>query len=136
MTVALKNKLRKALKDRPGLLAAYVIGSFASANVGQESDFDLAVAVDNKNKTTADDIYKLIQPVSFPKDLDLSVVDLSSSPLFLYQIVSKGEKLDVGQEKQAVDFESRVLDNYYDTEHLRKIYYSSLKDKFPRYARR
>lgn len=134
MMAALKIQLQQALKDKPGILAVYVIGSFASANVSQESDFDLAVAVENKNKIAADDIYKLIQPISFPKDLDLSVVDLSSSPLFLYQIVSKGEKLDLGREKQAIDFESRVLDNYYDTQHLRKIYYSSLKDKFSGYA--
>ena len=135
MTTTLKTQIQKALKDKPGIIAAYVVGSFASANTSKESDFDLAVVVENKNKTTENDVYNLIRSISFPKDLDLSVVDSSSSPLFLYQIISKGEKIDIGQGKQAVDFEPRVLDNYYDNKHIRDIYYSQLKDKFPKVKR-
>lgn len=134
MIKTIKGELQKSFKNKPAILAAYFIGSFASANTNKESDFDLAVVVDGKNKTTVDDVYKLIQTIAFPRNLDLSVVDLSSSPLFLYQIISRGERVYVGDEKQAINFESRVLDKYYDTRHLREIYYLYLKDKFPSYA--
>ena len=34
----------------------------------------------------------------------------------------------------SIDFEAKVLDKYYDTQHIRLIYYSYLKDKFPKHA--
>ena len=71
-----------------------------------------------------------IKTIDFPKDLDLSVVDKNSSPLFLFQIVSTGQCIYQSSEKEKVSFEAFTLGNYYDTAHLRKIYYSYLKDKF------
>ena len=121
------DQLKKSFKNKPGVVATYLIGSFASSNTSKESDFDLAVIVEDKKKTTLDDVYKLIQSISFPADPDLS-------PLFLYQIISRGKRLYARAEKKVIDFEAKVLDKYYDTQHIRLIYYSYLKDKFPKHA--
>lgn len=124
-------RIKQLLSKEPKIQLAYVLGSVVSGRVRADSDFDLAVIVDDKSKIDYFKIRSLVFPIKFPKDLDLSVVDKSSSPLFLFQIVSKGECIYQKSEQERVSFEVFVLKNYYDTAHMRKIYYSYLKDKFP-----
>lgn len=128
-------QLQQAFGKNPHIVAAYIIGSVVSGKINRESDFDLAVVVDSKNHIKEDDIYSLINKISFPRDLDLSVVDKSSSPLFLFQTIKTGECIYERSEKDKARFEAFVLHNYYDTAHIRNIYYSYLKDKFA-YANR
>lgn len=109
-------------------MAAYVVGSMVSGRETKESDFDLVVVVDNKNLLDENRVYELVKPVSFPKNLDLSVVDQSSSPLFLFQVISKGKR--IYESGNTATFEAFALHNYYDTQHLRDIYFESLKNKF------
>lgn len=124
------SQIQKALQKEPGILAAYVIGSQMGGKARQESDFDLAVVVENKKLLNEDKIYELIRHLDFPKDLDLSVVDRSSSPLFLFQIISHGQKIYFQDLSKTASFEAFVLHHYYDTQHLRDIYYQGLKHKF------
>ena len=114
----------------PNILAVYLFGSLLKGNAGPESDFDLAVVVDKKKPDSEDTIYELIKDIQFPKNLDLSVVDRASSPLFLFQIVGKGERIYERNRGDMVKFETFVLHNYYDTVHLRAIYAGHLKKKF------
>lgn len=125
-----QEQLQQAFGKNPRIVAAYVFGSFVSGKVNKESDFDLAVVVDNKKYVSVNDVYSLIHKISFPGDLDLSVVEKSSSPLFLFQIIKTGECIYKRSEKERGKFEAFVLHNYYDTAHIRNIYYSYLKDKF------
>lgn len=124
------SQIQKSLQKEPGILVAYVIGSQVTEKTRRESDFDLAVAVENKKLLNEDKIYELIRHLNFPRDLDLSVVDRSSSPLFLFQIISHGQKIYSPDPSKTASFEAFVLHYYYDTQHLRDIYYQGLKHKF------
>ena len=130
----LYTQIKKALKNYPQVSAAYVIGSSVSKRLTKESDFDLAVVVQNRKTVSDDKVYGLIEHVKFPRNLDLSVVDKSSSPIFLYQVITKGERIYEKKKSGAATFEAFVLHNYYDTSHLRNIYEKRLKEKVASYA--
>lgn len=130
ITNELVTKIKQALEKEPQIIGAYVVGSVVGGRETAESDFDLAVIVNNKKLLDENKIYDLVKDINFPKNLDLSVVDQSSSPLFLFQIISKGQRIYEKNNNQVVAFETFVLHNYYDTQHLRNIYYESLKPKF------
>ncbi len=125
------SKIADALSKASQVKLVYVLGSAVSGRMRNDSDFDLAAVVDNKDQVDFNDVYSLLSQISFPKDLDLSLVDKGSSPLFLYQIISTGECIYQNSKDTKVSFEAFVLKNYYDNAHIRKIYYSYLKDKFP-----
>ncbi|MEK9183651.1 MAG: nucleotidyltransferase domain-containing protein [Patescibacteria group bacterium] len=129
ITEELVTKIKQALENETQIVAAYVVGSIISKRETTESDFDLAIVVDKKRESDTDKIYDLVRDISFPKDLDLSVVDQSSSPLFLFQII-KGQRIYERNNTDAMAFEAFALHNYYDTQHIRDIYYESLKNKF------
>lgn len=126
----LVTQIREALSKEPKVKLAYVLGSVVSGRSVKESDFDLCLVVDDQSKVDYGDIYRLISHIQFPKDLDLSIVDKNSSPLFLFQIVSTGKCVFQKADQEKISFEAFVLKNYYDTAHLRNIYYSYLKEKF------
>lgn len=130
MQDTLYSEISTALAKEPQVIAVYVIGSTVSGNSTSGSDFDLAVIVKNRTKVSDDRIYDLLQDISFPRNLDLSVVDKSFSPLFLFQIISKGKRIYEKSDKSAADFESFVMHNYYDTQHIRNIYFGGLANKF------
>jgi len=120
-------QIQKQIQKQPEVLAVYCFGSFSKRKITKESDLDLAFVM--SKTTTPDKIYNLIREISFPKDIDVSVVNKSSSPLFLYEIIS-GKRLYTTNEMVAEGFEAYVLKNYYDNAHIRNIYYHYLKDKF------
>lgn len=125
------SQLGVSFSKEPKIKLAYILGSVVSERAKSDSDFDLAVVVENKHQIDFHDVYSLISSISFPKDLDLSVVDKNSSPLFLFQMISTGKCFYQKDEKIRISFEADVLRNYYDSAHLRNIYYSYLKDRFP-----
>lgn len=128
-------QIKQALSKESKIELAYVLGSVVSGRARVDSDFDLAVVVDDVSKIDYKHVYNLISHISFPKDLDLSIVDRSFSPLFLFQIINTGECIYQTSEKNKTLFEAFALKNYYDTAHMRKIYYSYLKNKFPYVSR-
>lgn len=122
----------KALKKEPGILAAYFFGSYISGYSREGSDLDIAVVVKDKMLASEEGVYGLIKGIELPYDLDLSVVDEKSSPLFLFEIVSHGQRVYSANDLEVLAFEASALNRYYDTRHLRKIYLSYLKEKFSR----
>lgn len=126
----LLEQIKETVKKDQNILGVYFFGSLLKGYANRESDFDLAVVVDKKKPDSEDSIYKLIKDIQFPKNLDLSVVDSTSSPLFLFQVISKGQRIYERKRNEMVQFETFVLHNYYDTIHLRAIYAEHLKDKF------
>jgi len=122
--------IQNSLAKDPKINLAYILGSAVSGRTRADSDFDLAIVVDDKGRVEYEKIYKLIYHINFPKNLDLSIVDENSSPLFLFQIVSGGKCVYQKSERFRASFEAFVSRNYYDNAHLRKIYYSYLKEKF------
>ena len=130
----LLEQIRLALRSEPEVLAGYIIGSTVTGLTKSDSDFDLVVVVKNTKLIDADKVYKIVGHLPFPKDLDLSVVDKTSSPLFLFQIVSQGKRIYVPDQAKIHQFEAFAMHNYYDTAHLRNIYEQALKQKFTAYA--
>ncbi|MDO8498476.1 MAG: nucleotidyltransferase domain-containing protein [bacterium] len=127
---SLISQIKKVLSKESRIKLAYVIGSVISGRVKPGSDFDLAVVVDDITKVSYDQIYQLVSSLNFPKDLDLSIVDNESSPLFLFQITSTGKCIYEKSSAEKGLFEEYVMKNYYDTAHLRNIYSSYLKERF------
>lgn len=126
----LVTQIKQALSQEPKIKLAYVLGSVVSGRERADSDFDLAVIVDDMAEISYNQIYKLVSHLSFPKNLDLSIVDKNSSPLFLFQITSTGNCVYKRSDNEKVSFESFVMKNYYDSAHLRNIYSAYLKERF------
>lgn len=127
----LTSQIQQSLSKEPKVISAYILGSYVSGKTTSSSDFDLAIVLENKTKLSQNQIYDLISHIRFPKNLDMSLVDKNSSPVFLYQIISTGNCVYQRSEEDKSNFESFVLKKYYDTQHIRNIYYSYLKHKFP-----
>lgn len=130
----LKYQLNQIFQTNKHVIAVYVAGSYARKKAWKESDFDLVIVAHNSHFLPPAQVYESIRHLSFPKDLDLSVVDKNSSPLFLFQVISRGERIYEKNKEERVEFEAQVLHRYYDTDYIRKIYYSRLADKFPYYG--
>ncbi|MDO8657431.1 MAG: nucleotidyltransferase domain-containing protein [Candidatus Levybacteria bacterium] len=124
------SEVQNVLKNKQEILACYIFGSFVEGHAARESDFDIAFVVDDKKNINEKKIYNLIKNIHFPKDLDITVVDKKSSPLFLFQIINKGKRIYESDKNKADSFEASVLLNYYDTQHIRNIYYKYLKKAF------
>lgn len=131
MEQATIEQLQKAVGVMPEIMAVYVFGSFAKGQETKESDFDLAFVVENRKKIDTHRIYDALDKVHLPADLDIVVVDASSPPLLLFEIISSGKLIFTRSEKETTDFEANTLKSYYDNTHIRKIYYEYLKEKFP-----
>ena len=130
----LDTQIKAVLAEEPEILAAYIVGSTVSGKTTPESDFDLVVVTYSRRTLSYDKVYKLVKNIKFPKTLDLSIVDKSSSPIFLYEIIATGKKIYQRNEPQINNFEAFVLHNYYDTAHLRSIFENQLKQKISSYA--
>lgn len=124
------SSIQKTLQKESLILACYIFGSYVKGIHNKESDIDIAVVVENKKLITENSAYELLKNVPFPKNPDISVVDKTSSPLFLFQIIKYGTRVYTKDEKRIRDFETYVLKYYYDTQHLRNIYSYYLKEKF------
>ena len=120
-------RVQKILARQPNILAAYLFGSQVAGFANKKSDLDLAVVVQDKKRLNEFDLLELLNEVRFPRDLDISVVDRTSSPLFLFEIISGGNRI-YEKNGEAAAFEARVLNSYYDTRHLRNIYKIYLKE--------
>ncbi|KKR78293.1 MAG: hypothetical protein UU23_C0001G0057 [Candidatus Curtissbacteria bacterium GW2011_GWA1_40_9] len=130
----LYDQIKTIFKKEPEILTAYVIGSTVTKKTTAESDFDLVVVVRNKRIMDSNKVYELVKHLNFPKDLDLSTVDKTSSPIFLFQIITKGELIYEKSRRDKNNFEAFTIHNYYDTAYIRNTYNKFLKDKLAPYA--
>ena len=121
-------KIQKILTREPNVLVAYLFGSQVSGFAGKKSDLDLAIVVKDKKILNELDFLELLGSIHFPKNLDLCVVDNTSSPLFLFEIIREGKRIYEKNEDEVISFEAEVLKSYYDTHHLRSIYRLYLKE--------
>lgn len=127
----LASKIRKIFRKEPEVMAVYCFGSFAKGEASLRSDFDLALVVRHRKLVNPNRIYDLVKNLKFPRDLDLSLVDKTSPPIFLYQIITNGKRIYEADEQEVGLFEAYVLREYYDNAHMRHIYYQYLGKKFP-----
>ena len=117
------NKLKIILGKERIILASYLFGSKINGLGKKDSDLDLAVVVSDRKKYQELDLLPMISKISFPADVDLSVVDLSSSPILLFQIIKNGICLYEKSKQERFNFEAQALRVYYDTQYMRDIYH-------------
>lgn len=119
-------------RQKKEILAVYLFGSQITGFSSKESDLDLAVLVTDKNKISAKELLKLLlaKNSNLSVNLHLSLIDMETSPIFLYQIVKNGVCVYEKEPYERIKFESRALSLYYDNEHLRNIYHYYLQRSF------
>lgn len=109
---------------------AYFYGSQITGYTNKKSDLDLAVITDNANSIKYGDLYLKVSQIIKEKEVDLRIVTLKETPTYLFQVLKNGQTVYQRDELEKVKFESKVLRNFYDTQHLRDIYNSYLKQAF------
>lgn len=112
--------------------ACYLYGSQAKNQERGESDYDLAVFVEDKNKINYRGLLSIINAnFSSPEKLHLTLVDLnSSSPLLLYQIIKNGQLLFEKQYGNHVELESYIMRLFFDDQYRNQVYYQKLKNSY------
>ncbi len=118
------NSLKKAFSRNGDILAVYLFGSQITGTANKESDLDMAILVNNREKISEREILSFLQNnhISLPFETDLSCVDLASPPIFLFQIIKNGTCIYEKNPLERADLEAKIMNIYYDNRHLRDIY--------------
>ncbi len=121
-----------------GVVAVYVHGSQVKGYAAPNSDTDIAIVVKDKSKLRLgswgvyDVASEMEDVLSEAREPDMRVVDKDSSPVFLFEIIKSGRVLYGEGLESRIEFESQVMQRYYDTEKMHNIYraylYSSIKE--------
>lgn len=129
-------KMKDIFSQLKEIKAVYLFGSRIKGYDVEKSDLDMAVFVDDKRKISLRKILSLFnkKKVSFPFEIDVSIVDLSSSPLFLFQIIKNGRFIYSKSPKQKAGLESKIMHIFNDTQHIRNIYHQYLDKSMEREA--
>src|SRR3989344_6759530 len=117
-------KIKKALQKHPVRLA-YLYGSYASGNVHEESDTDVAVVLETNIYKPG---YQIAGEVNLEMgrglpEIDIREINLESDPTFLANVLSTARPIYVQDEKERIDFETKAYQKYYDNEQLNNINY-------------
>ena len=116
-----KGRLKEALQNRPGVLFAYLHGSFIK---GRFRDIDVALYLNNVPPSPLDLELRLESELSeavnrYPLDVRI----LNGSPLsFRYNVIKNGHPIIVNDEDARTDFEESAILNYLDFAPFRKVY--------------
>ena len=117
-------KLAQLLKQYPGIIAAYLIGSVAEGRERQDSDLDIALLVEkNFDLNLFGSLYQKINSLVGHPNLDLRIViPEKTDPLFLFQLLG-GKLLYARNQKELISLEVKIMKLYYDSQHLRNIFH-------------
>lgn len=130
MNGQIQTKLKKLFSTYPSILVAYFYGSQVTGYTNKQSDLDLAVIVDNADIIKYGELYLKVHQIIKEKEVDLRIVASRGTPTYLFQILKNGQAIYQREELERVRFESKVLRDFYDTQHIRDIYDSYLKQAF------
>lgn len=123
-------KIRKYFSQKPGVAAVYLFGSFARKEAGQDSDLDLGILLTQKTEKP----FSLPQ-VTFAKELEpvverkVEIQDLEACRVdFAHRVISEGKLIYSGDEKKRIDFEEKILRNYFNLKPALDEYYRHLSE--------
>lgn len=124
--------LQDYLAGKQAIRFAYLFGSCAKRNENPLSDVDVAVYADDSLDFFSFrlNIMEELARVIGGRHLDLIVLN-ESALLLQYEVIRHGIILKDALQ-QRVEFETRVLRNYLDTEPLRTAYIDAVKKSFVR----
>lgn len=112
-----KADLKSIFKQFPRIKLAYFFGSKAKAKGGPLSDYDFAIYLDEKNKSTMFDIkFELLDCLCrFLKTdkVDVVILNLTESPELKYNIIKDGQ-IVFEKEPFKVLLEPRIFNEYFD----------------------
>lgn len=127
---SITGKLQNTFQSYPQIIAAYFYGSQITGRANKQSDLDLALVVDNPKSIKYDTLYQLLTQIIKGVEIDLRIVTSKSSPTYLFQVLKSGKRVYQRDNLERVRFESEVMRNFYDFQHIRNIYDSYLKQAF------
>ena len=123
-------QLEELLRKYPAILVAYFYGSQITKQAVKNSDLDLAIMTNNPSKIDYTDLYYKISQIITSHEVDLRIVTPANSPTYLFQVLKNGQRIYELDAKDRVRFEAQVMKNFYDSQHIRNIYNSYLKQAF------
>ena len=103
----------------------YLFGSYAQDTANPTSDIDIAILLSNRNRQDYQELrlffINALMRILHKNDLDVVLLNEASIAL-RFNIIKNGKLLYVNDEKQRIDFESRAIIDYIETNPLRQEY--------------
>ena len=121
-------QLKKALSKQP-IKIAYLYGSYARGQETPKSDIDIAVVLESESKIADYEISVNLQNEVKTGTSEIEVREIKSDtePVFLRSVLKDRIVLFAKNEKERVNFETRAMKKFFDTQHLRNLNYYYLK---------
>lgn len=117
----------KRLLKKYGVRLAYLFGSSVHGKTGRESDVDIAVLLPERfsKKKRFEIKLALMKDLAryFEKKVDVVILNDLSSLLFRYAILREGKLLYRASELEMIDFESRIMSEYFDFQPFLNLYH-------------
>lgn len=122
-------KLQNIFKKMPQVLAVYLYGSRVKGYDLKSSDLDVAVVVDSIEGIDYGDLYFKVSQNIKETEIDLRITTPQKDLVYLYEVIG-GKYIYQRSKADRINFETRVLKNFYDGKHIRDIYHHYLKQSF------
>lgn len=121
----LTRNLEIFFEGQKDVLFCYLFGSLAYRNFTSKSDIDVAVYLDrNRCKDLFKKRLNLITALSklLRKEVDVIILNDISSVFFEYVILKEGELIFERDENERIEFEMKVLNQYFDFKPIMERY--------------
>jgi len=129
-----EEKISKVLKRHKNIIFAYIFGSFARKEARADSDIDIAIFLKNPDVIDKNPMFEIELALEIEKFLNrpVDVRILNNKPLiFTDQVLRYGKILFSRNNKERINFETKMLDLYLDFKYLMEEYN---KRRFERYG--
>ncbi len=127
-----KEKIKKFLKKQ-GVVLAFLFGSVARGEAHQESDVDIAILFDKKEKSSQylkKEGEMIVFFSSFFPKREINIVNLNiSSPLLKQSVILEGKPIYIKNTITRILFQIRTLQEYEEYLHLSNIYNEVLSQR-------
>lgn len=108
-------KIRRFFQNIPGVIAVFVYGSYASGKTHSRSDVDIAILCDPDNSPSFFETQEMQTELSIRLRKEVDLVCLNeASPILQKQVISKGKRLLVRDQRRLNHFIIRLLTDYVD----------------------
>lgn len=124
--------ISKILEKEPGILFAYLFGSYAKNTMHKKSDIDIAVYLNDPFLLEEDPLYpsrlaiKIEKALSEKKVVDLRILN-GSTIRFKSQVIKHGKLIYSRDAKKRIEFETSSLTQYYDFKPYYEVYDTARK---------